>query len=203
MISMFGQYGVNVEKVVSLPTAKTETSDDWGALLAEMAETADRKIFVKLFQHFAPLLKAYLIRLGLVESVVEELVQEAMLTVWRKAKSYDPNRAAAGAWVYTVARNLAIDWMRKQKYPTYSLESWHEDDHHIETDPGEKKVVEEKMAKAIKKLPEEQAQVIYMSFYEGRSHTEISARLGIPLGSVKSRIRLAADKLRNYWEPQL
>lgn len=190
-----------VEKVVTLPTARTETSDDWGSLLAEMAETSDRKIFVRLFQHFAPLLKAYMMRLGLVESVVEELVQEALLTVWRKAKSYDPSRAAAGAWIYTVARNIAIDWMRKQKYPTYSLESWHEDDHQLEVDPGEKKILQERMAEAIKRLPEEQAQVIYMSFYEGRSHTEISGRLGIPLGSVKSRIRLAADKLRNYWGP--
>lgn len=189
-----------MDKVTRLPTAKVETADEWSYLLAQMAETSDRKIFARLFQHFAPLLKAYMMRLGLVESVVEELVQEALLTVWRKSKSYNPERAAAGAWIYTVARNLAIDWLRKQKYPTYSLESWHEDPDKVEVEPGEQHLLSERMAESIKKLPEEQAHVIYMSFYEGRSHTEISARLGIPLGSVKSRIRLAAEKLRNYWE---
>lgn len=189
-----------MDKVVALPTSKSTVEQDWSQLLAEMARTRDRALFVQLFQHFGPLLKAYLLKLGILESVVEELVQEALLTVWRKADSYNPQRAAAGAWIYTLARNLAIDWLRKQKYPTYSLEPWHLDDNVVEQESNEKHLTRVRMAEVLKTLPDEQSQVIYMSFYEGRSHSEIAARLGIPLGSVKSRIRLATEKLRNHWE---
>ncbi len=124
-------------------------------------------------------------------------MQETMLAVWRKAHMYNRSKAAASTWIFTLARNLSIDWMRKQKYPEYGLEEWHEEpDEH---NPGEEMVTSDRLNRAIAQLPEKQAQVIYMSFFEGRSHSDISDRLGVPLGSVKSRIRLASEKLKTIW----
>ena len=188
--------GDDVENIV--PLAQQNTSQDWSDVLAELAETKDKTLFVELFKHFAPKVKAYIIRLGLIESSAEELMQETMAAVWRKSHLYNRSKAAASTWIFTLARYLSIDLMRKQKYPEYSLDEWHEeaDDN---DDPCVDHVLSSRMGLSVNKLPEEQAQVIYMSFYEGRSHSDIANRLGIPLGSVKSRIRLASDKLRSMW----
>ncbi|SFG20065.1 sigma-70 family RNA polymerase sigma factor [Neptunomonas qingdaonensis] len=178
----------------------------WNSMLSDLAETKDKALYVKLFRHFAPKVKAYIIRLGLVETTAEELMQETMLSVWRKAHLYNASKAAASTWIFTLARNQSIDRMRKQKYPEYSLEAWQEGGHEEQHEgPGEEQdvceqaVTSDRMAKVISQLPEDQAQVIYMSFYEGRSHSDISERLGVPLGSVKSRIRLASEKIKMMW----
>ncbi|WP_415897923.1 sigma-70 family RNA polymerase sigma factor [Neptuniibacter sp. QD72_48] len=188
--------GEDVEKVVAMP--QPETTQDWSSLLMSLGETKDKALFVQLFKHFAPKIKAYIIRLGLVESTAEELMQETMASVWRKAHMYQKSKAAASTWIFTLARNQSIDWMRKQKYPEYSLDEWHEEADESQ-DTCTDVVLSARMHASINKLPELQAQVIYMSFYEGRSHSEIADRLGIPLGSVKSRIRLASEKLRVMW----
>ncbi|MDX2465649.1 MAG: sigma-70 family RNA polymerase sigma factor [Porticoccus sp.] len=169
----------------------------WSDLLVEMAVTQDKSLYIKLYRHFAPKIKAYIIRLGVADAAAEELVQEAMLNMWRKAHLFNPEKSAASTWLFTLARNQSIDWMRKQKYPEYSLDSLPEYSECVpESDLGEKAVLCERMAQAISQLPESQSQVIYMSFFEGRSHSEIADRLTIPLGSVKSRIRLAVEKLK-------
>ncbi|WP_372738911.1 sigma-70 family RNA polymerase sigma factor [Neptunomonas sp.] len=170
----------------------------WNSMLSDLAETKDKALYIKLFRHFAPKVKAYIIRLGLVETTAEELMQETMLSVWRKAHLYNASKAAASTWIFTLARNQSIDRMRKQKYPEYELEAWHEEPEE-EYDVCEQAVTSDRMAKVISQLPEDQAQVIYMSFYEGRSHSDISERLGVPLGSVKSRIRLASEKIKMMW----
>jgi len=188
--------GDDVEKVVAIP--QPETAPDWSSMLMALGETKDKTLFVQLFKHFAPKIKAYIIRLGLVESTAEELMQETMASVWRKAHMYQKSKAAASTWIFTLARNQSIDWMRKQKYPEYSLDEWYEEADETE-DTCADVVLSARMQASIDKLPELQAQVIYMSFYEGRSHSEIADRLGIPLGSVKSRIRLASEKLRVMW----
>ncbi|WP_415893961.1 sigma-70 family RNA polymerase sigma factor [Neptuniibacter sp. PT8_73] len=188
--------GEDVEKVVAMP--QPETTQDWSSLLMSLGETKDKALFVQLFKHFAPKIKAYIIRLGLVESTAEELMQETMASVWRKAHMYQKSKAAASTWIFTLARNQSIDWMRKQKYPEYSLDEWHEEADESQ-DTCTDVVLSARMQASIDKLPELQAQAIYMSFYEGRSHSEIADRLGIPLGSVKSRIRLASEKLRVMW----
>ncbi|WP_415885118.1 sigma-70 family RNA polymerase sigma factor [Neptuniibacter sp. QD37_6] len=188
--------GEDVEKVVAMP--QPEATQDWSSLLMSLGETKDKSLFVQLFKHFAPKIKAYIIRLGLVESTAEELMQETMASVWRKAHMYQKSKAAASTWIFTLARNQSIDWMRKQKYPQYSLDEWHEEADESQ-DACADVVLSARMQASIDKLPELQAQVIYMSFYEGRSHSEIADRLGIPLGSVKSRIRLASEKLRSMW----
>lgn len=188
--------GDDVGNIIAMP--QTYSSSDLSDLLQQFSDKKDKQLYIQLFRHFAPKVKAYIIRLGLVESTAEELMQETMLAVWRKAHLYNRSKAAASTWIFTLARNQSIDWMRKQKYPEYSLDEWVEEvddsDHQ-----GEQLVTSDRMEKAIAKLPENQAQVLYMSFFEGRSHSDISDRLGVPLGSVKSRIRLASEKLKMMW----
>ncbi|MGH1460947.1 MAG: sigma-70 family RNA polymerase sigma factor [Neptuniibacter sp.] len=188
--------GDDVENVVAM--TQHNSSADWSDLLQSLSENKDKQLYIQLFRHFAPKVKAYIIRLGLVETTAEELMQETMLSVWRKSHLYNRSKAAASTWIFTLARNQSIDWMRKQKYPEYSLDDWIEEPED-EPHEGERLVTSYRMAKAISKLPENQAQVLHMSFFEGRSHSDISDRLGIPLGSVKSRIRLASEKLKMMW----
>ncbi len=188
--------GDDVDNVVAIQ--QPEAPQVWSEMLAELAVKKDKALYIQLFRHFAPKVKAYIIRLGLVETTAEELMQETMLSVWRKAHLYNGAKAAASTWIFTLARNQSIDWMRKQKYPEYALEAWHEEPDE-EHDVCEQVVTSDRMARVISQLPEDQAQVIYMSFYEGRSHSEISERLSVPLGSVKSRIRLASEKIKMMW----
>ncbi|WP_067864932.1 sigma-70 family RNA polymerase sigma factor [Neptuniibacter marinus] len=193
--------GEDVENVVAMPSMSNRLSGadpDWNEMLSRLAESKDKTLYIALFRHFAPRVKSYLIRLGLVDTVAEELMQETMLAVWRKSHLYNSSKAAASTWIFTLARNKSIDLMRKQKYPEYDLEEWQEEPDHQDS-PCEQGVVSERMNSAINTLPENQAQVIYMSFFEGRSHADISDRLGVPLGSVKSRIRLASEKLKTMW----
>jgi RNA polymerase sigma-70 factor, ECF subfamily len=171
--------------------------ENWSGLLAEMAISQDKTLYIQLYRNFAPKVKAYILRLGVVEATAEELTQEAMLSMWRKAHLYKPEKAAASTWIFTLARNQSIDWMRRQKYPEYSLDHWHESaEVSLALDTVEQTVMCDRIGAVINELPESQSQVIYMSFFEGRSHSEIAEKLKIPLGSVKSRIRLAAEKLK-------
>ncbi len=194
--------GGDVNRVVESSVLKVAREsgvmqEQWSAKLASLAERPDKAIFAQLFSHFAPRLKSYVMRLGLAEAAAEEVAQEAMLSVWRKAHLYRPGKAAASTWIFTLARNLCIDRMRKERYPLCELPEEEPDpsERHADTDS----LVAERVAQALARLPEAQAQVVYLSFYEGRSHSEISERLGVPLGSVKSRLRLAFDKLRLLW----
>ncbi|WP_370978569.1 sigma-70 family RNA polymerase sigma factor [Agaribacterium sp. ZY112] len=188
--------GDDVTQIVAMATSDSTTN--WEDALVAIAETRDKSLYAQLFQHFAPKIKAYIRRLGLIETTADELVQETMLSVWRKAHMYKPDKARASTWIFTLARNQSIDRMRKQKYPEYELEEWQEEaDESV--DECENSVTSYRLATALSKLPENQSQVLYMSFFEGRSHSEIAARLNIPLGSVKSRIRLASEKLRTIW----
>jgi RNA polymerase sigma-70 factor (ECF subfamily) len=188
--------GEDVDNIVQLSQAEM-ASADWSDLLGRLAVKPDKSIYARLFNHFAPRVKAYIVRLGVAISAAEEVTQEVMLSVWRKAHMYHPDKAAASTWIFTLARNQSIDWMRKQKYPQYSLDEWSETA--CESGQGEQEVLSDRVAQAISQLPEKQAQVIYMSYFEGRSHGDIASRLDIPLGSVKSRIRLASEKLKQIW----
>nr|WP_320135437.1 sigma-70 family RNA polymerase sigma factor [uncultured Amphritea sp.] len=188
--------GDDVDNIIQLKQAEM-ASADWSNLLGHLAAKPDKRLYARLFSHFAPKVKAYIVRLGVALATAEELTQEVMLSVWRKAHMYHPEKAAASTWIFTLARNQSIDWMRKQKYPQYSLDEWSETA--SEPGQGEQKVLSDRIAAAIKLLPEKQAQVIYMSYFEGRSHGDIAGRLDIPLGSVKSRIRLASEKLKQIW----
>jgi len=167
-------------------------------LLHRIAECRDRGAFQELFAHFAPRVKAYAMKLGASAQAAEDLAQEAMLTVWRKAGLFDPTRAAASTWIFTIARNLRIDLLRRERLmrldggdPSLAPES--------EPDAGEgfdMRQDGEALARALCTLPAEQSQIVMLSFFSDKPHSQIAAELGIPLGTVKSRLRLAMARLR-------
>ncbi|MEY4880280.1 MAG: polymerase sigma factor RpoE [Pseudomonadota bacterium] len=175
--------------------------DENSRCILAIAANADRESFARLFAFFAPRVKSYLMRSGADAAEAEELAQEALLAVWRKAASFDPARATASTWIFTIARNLWIDGIRRAKRRSQMVDtSW--DIEPVEQ-PGERLIAtdtERSVTAALKMLPPDQVEVIRLSFFEGRPHAEIAERLSLPLGTVKSRIRLACGRLRKLLE---
>jgi RNA polymerase sigma-70 factor (ECF subfamily) len=169
---------------------------DWSACLVEIASSKDRKQFALLFGYFAPRLKSFFLRLGLSPAAAEDLAQETMLTVWNKAQSFDASRASASTWIFTIARNLRIDLLRRERDPNLLAELY---DGVVEPMPSDNVLTVEREVRiraALDKLPADQADVIRLSFFEDRPQSEIANTLDIPLGTVKSRVRLAMNRLR-------
>lgn len=167
-------------------------------LLVAVGRDQDRLAFGALFGHFAPRLKTYLRRLGCDSGAAEEIVQEVMLLVWRRAETYDPVQASASTWMFTIARNKRVDSLRREQRPEIDP-----NDPSLIPDPVEaadhRVEVRESNARlraALKELPPEQAELLRMAYFEDKPHSLISAEHGIPLGTVKSRLRLAMDRLR-------
>jgi RNA polymerase sigma-70 factor, ECF subfamily len=167
-------------------------------LLKAVAEIRDRQSFIELFQYFAPRIKSFLIKGGMDMETADELAQETMLTVWNKAEGFDPAKAAASTWIFTIARNKKIDFLRKRyrEGVDFSEQSDLPDDAPGPSDALQRTEEEQTIAAALETLPAEQAELIQKSFFEGKSHTEIAEETKIPLGTVKSRIRLALERLR-------
>ena len=166
-------------------------------LILAIAERQDRMAFIKLFEYFAPRLKAYIIRIGGAD-LAEEMAQEAMLALWRKSRLFDPTKASASTWVFTIARNLFIDRRRKEQRPEFDLSDPFRIGLEEPTADQEysSRETERAIATALRDLPPEQAKVIAMAFYEDKSHSAIATELKLPLGTVKSRLRLAFARLR-------
>ncbi len=171
------------------------------ALIRAIADRGDREAFALLFNHFAPRVKGYLLRMGTDSEVAEDLAQETLLTVWRRAASFDPARAAASTWIFTIARNLRVDVARRERRPLPG-EDWAEARQGpMRPDAGLAAVQEElRVATAIATLPAEQLQVVRLAFFSDKPHSEIASDLSLPLGTVKSRLRLAMAKLRALLE---
>lgn len=173
------------------------------ALIARIAQ-GDRAAFAQLFNAYAPKMKGYLMRLGAGPGIAEDLAQEAMISVWRRAASFDPAKAKASTWLFVIARNAWIDRLRRERVEiayrdTYIIA----DDRSLEEAPDAavaRVETEAQMQDALNTLSEEQRQVVRLSFFEDRPHSEIAERLSLPLGTVKSRLRLALVKLRAHWE---
>ena len=173
----------------------------WAALIEAVALRQDREAFAALFAHFAPRIKTFMLRSGASAQNAEELAQEAFLAIWSKAKLFDPASTGAAAWIFTIARNLRIDGLRRQKRtPTYDTA---EVDLEFQVDAGPRPdaglaalQVETRVRSALAGLPEDQLRVIELSFFEEKAHAEIAEKLRIPLGTVKSRLRLAMNRLR-------
>jgi RNA polymerase sigma-70 factor, ECF subfamily len=163
-------------------------------LIALVAQTQDRQAFALLFKHFAPRLKAFHLRAGLADGAAEELAQETMLLLWRKAAGFDPARAGAATWVFTITRNLRIDAARRRQGPLPALPE-------ADPSPGAEALILENeratlMRGALAALTAEQRHVIELSFFADTPHTSIATVLKLPLGTVKSRIRQALARLR-------
>lgn len=167
-------------------------------MLIAVGKKKDKECFIDLFNHFAPRIKSFLMKGGLTPEIADELAQETMLAIWNKAHSFDPRQAAASTWIFTIARNKRIDHLRKvANYRTQSDEDMvFEDPSATPVENTSQKQETQRIKEALKTLPEEQLSLIKKSFFEDKSHAIIAKETGIPLGTVKSRIRLALDRLR-------
>ena len=169
---------------------------DWSALMLAVRDKRDRAAFAALFGHFAPRLKSYLMKSGATPSKAEDCVQDVMAPLWHKAAQFDPERAAVSTWIYTIARNRMIDMMRRERRPDPEAMPW---DQEAEPDQAEVYAAAEEgrlLSVALAELPEKQRSLIQRAFYGDLSHSEIALETGLPLGTIKSRIRLALDRLR-------
>ncbi|MCV6615700.1 MAG: sigma-70 family RNA polymerase sigma factor, partial [Cellvibrionaceae bacterium] len=178
-----------------MSTAAPEPAErDWNQCLVEVGQGGNKEQFMAFYRHFAPRLKAWLIGQGGQRDQAEELAQEAMLKAWRHAPSFDPSKASASTWLYTIARNLLSDLGRKQqREQKFIARQSAEQEAMPAVEQAQWQMPEldrQQLAAALKQLPNRQAQVIYQCFYQGRSHSEIAANMGLPLGSVKSSLRL-------------
>ena len=175
-------------------------TDEWSECLTLIAASEDRAAFTRLFRHFAPLVKAFALSgSSLSATHADELVQEVMLKVWQKARAFDPEKAAASTWVYTIARNCRTDMFRRlQKFDTPLAA----DDFTPDQEPSEPFAMlqsrrsRDKIHELMGTLPPDQAQILAKVYMEGKSHAEAAAELDLPLGTVKSRVRLAIQKLQ-------
>lgn len=187
---------VNDSKVVMLAES---SPDDWSDLLVRVGKDRDPEAFSRLFAHFAPLVKGFLMKgSNIGAEQAEELVQETMIKVWNKAGSFNRQKSSAGTWIYTIARNSRIDWFRREARSQVNITA---DDLYDtgEVNPSHSSLVrvrdKENIRSHIGDLPQEQLEVVTKVYYEGKSHSDVSDELGLPLGTVKSRIRLALKRM--------
>jgi RNA polymerase sigma-70 factor (ECF subfamily) len=177
-----------------IATSRAETQ-----LLLAVAQ-GDREAFARLFALTAPKVKGYLLRLGCAPNIAEELTQDVMLTVWRRAGQYDPAKSGPLTWLFVVARNRRIDWLRRERAEVLYEFEQSED----EAPRADQQIIgaeqEGRVREALGDLPNEQREVLRRAFFEEEAHATIAAALNLPLGTVKSRIRLAMAKLRTRLE---
>jgi len=172
--------------------------DEMSALLLAVGRDRDKAAFAALFDHFAPRVKSYLRRLGSDPAAADELAQEVMLQVWRRADTFDPARAAAATWVFTIARNKRLDTLRREPRPDYDPA----DPALVAdpSDPADERIADAQSASrlraALRDLPSEQSDLLKLAYFQDMPHSLIATERGIPLGTVKSRLRLAMERLR-------
>ena len=178
---------------------KTPDAAHFAALIQLIAEKRDRAAFVEIFEYFAPRVKSFLLGQGVAPAAADDVLQEVMLAVWNKAKLFDPKKAAPSTWIFAIARNKRIDRIRRETKPELDPEE-------PNLQPGAEEAADDAVldtqrktavAQAMAELPQEQKICVELSFMKGLSHGEIAEHLGLPLGTVKSRIRLAFGRLRN------
>lgn len=176
---------------------RTGTTTDWIGHVIRIRDERDREAFADLFRHFAPRVKAFLMKSGADATSAEECAQEVMATLWHKAHMFDPTRASVATWIFTIARNRRIDILRRHKRPEPEDLPWGP-----EPEPGQEDVLtlqkeSEMLRAAIQQLPDAQRDLIERAYFAELTHSEIAAQTGLPLGTIKSRIRLALDRLRH------
>lgn len=169
----------------------------WVNELLRIRDQRDERAFVRVFEHFGPRVKAFLMRTGMDAALAEECAQEALVTVWNKSHLYDASRASPSTWIFTIARNKKIDVLRKQKRPEPEDLPWGP-----EAEPDQEDVLglqqeSALLGRALRDLPQKQRELIEKAYFGDLSHSEIAEQTGLPLGTIKSRIRLALDRLRH------
>ena len=186
--------------IKATPGDGSRRDDEWSICLQQIAGEQDRQAFARLFEHFAPLIKAFAISGSpMAASHADEIVQEVMLKVWQKASGFNPHKAAASTWIYTIARNCRTDMFRRlQKFdtPVSAEDIWPDEVEETPLVAMQQRRDEEKVRELMKELPHGQAQILAKVYMEGKSHSEVAMELDLPLGTVKSRVRLAMQKLQ-------
>lgn len=168
----------------------------WADMLVRIRDHRDEKAFVAVFQHFGPRVKAFLMRSGSDAATAEECVQDVMTTVWRKAHLFDPTRASVSTWIFTIARNRKIDILRRQRRPEPEDLPWGPEPEPDQADVVGLQQETTRLGQALAALPAPQRDMIEKAYFGDLSHGEIAEQTGLPLGTIKSRIRLALDRLR-------
>lgn len=180
------------------PDAQSELPN----LLVAIARNQDRAAFAQLFEFFAPRIKAFMMRRGASPARAEEIAQDTMLAVWSKARLFDPAGLSASGWIYRIAKNLHVDGLRRDRRLA-SMPAEAEPDGVPQPDAIlSTRVTEERVRAAVAALSPEQLRVVMLSFFEDKPHAEIARELSIPLGTVKSRVRLAMQRLRDLLDDQ-
>ncbi len=179
--------------------AQAPTTDGmkWIALMAKVRDHQDTDAFAALFAHFAPRVKGFLINSGADATTAEECAQEVMTTLWQKAHQFDPSRASVSTWIFTIARNRRIDLFRRQRRPQPEDLSWGPEAEPDQADVLSLQQETDQLNIALAALPQAQRDLIEKAYYGDLSQSEIAKLTGLPLGTIKSRIRLALDRLRH------
>jgi len=169
----------------------------WVDHVIRVRDRRDQAAFAELFHHFAPRVKAFLMKSGSDATLAEECSQEVMATLWHKAHMFDPSRASVATWIFTIARNRKIDVLRKQRRPEPEDLPWGP-----ETEPDQEAILSlqqesEQLRRALSGLPDAQRELIERAYFGDLSHSQIAAETGLPLGTIKSRVRLALERLRH------
>lgn len=194
----FDRPAITITRQSRMSMQSKSDNDDPVRWIATIAAQRDKRAFAALFGFYAPRVKGFLVRTGTPAEIAEEISQEAMLLVWRKAALFDASRASVSTWIYTIARNLRIDRLRHERgasadlfYDALRCDEPEQPDEVFEgADAGDR------IRAAMNELPSEQLTVVRLSFFEDKPHADIARILDIPLGTVKSRLRLAMAKLR-------
>jgi len=175
----------------------TEKRMAWVVQINAVRDSKDRAAFAELFGYFAPRVKSFLMKSGASPDLAEECTQEVMATLWNKAHMFDPAKASVSTWIFTIARNRKIDLLRKQRRPEPEDLTWGPEAEPDQADIMGLQQETEQLGAAMAKLPPEQRLLIQRAYFGELSHSEIAAETGLPLGTIKSRIRLALDRLRH------
>ena len=177
------------------PKAELSAPTQW---LIAVRDRRDRVAFANLFDYFAPRLRTMMLRSGMGRAVADDMVQEVLLTAWQKAAQFDPARAQAAAWIYRIARNRQIDHIRRERRPMPDAVAMGVED--VTSDAQNALALDQEsiqLRDALEKLSDEQRVVIEQSFLGDLTHAEIRQRTGLPMGTIKSRIRLGLERLRH------
>lgn len=171
---------------------------DWAGLMVAVRDRQDKAAFAALFRHFAPRVKAFLMKSGTEAALAEDCAQDVLATVWQKAHLFDPSRASVATWVFTIARNRRIDLARRDRRPEPEALDWGGDgEEPDQADIYEAAQETARLKAALETLPEAQRTLVARAFYGDLSHSELAQETGLPLGTIKSRIRLALERLRS------